>query len=453
MTELDRLDRDLAAWFGEAATPRVPDYVDDILRQTAPLRQRPRWTFPERWLPMTVVTLERRVRRPVPWRTIGAIALFVALLAAIVAVYVGSQRRLAPPFGVARNGVVAYVQTATPRTPAEGALEAFGTLMTVDAATGVAKPLPGGSTSDGEPAFSLDGSRLAFVRQVAGGRQLHAIDARGGTPIALSDVLTNIRGIAWSPDGTRIAFTSDDGQRSHLWIARTDGSGTTMLDLPFAVALPQWRPPDGRELLVVGSPDPGLMPAGEYQGIYMDSDGPTGSNIQLYLVRPDGSGVRPITTGESRGYNYGHIGWTPDGSRIVTHRGSADTFWYPRVVVLADDGRLLHEFGLDPADARFTGTMAPIVSPDGTKVAYVAIDARGLWQARVRAVDGIGPVTKTGPEYEGAGAIMRWSPDGTALVVNHHYWGQTWLLDPAGGRERQASWTDPGYAAFQRLAP
>ena len=40
-----------------AAAPRaVPDYRDDIVRQTARTRQRPAWTFPERWLPVSVIT-------------------------------------------------------------------------------------------------------------------------------------------------------------------------------------------------------------------------------------------------------------------------------------------------------------------------------------------------------------------------------------------------------------
>ena len=39
-----------------------PDYIDDVLATTAQRRQRPAWTFPERWLPMDITT--HASRRP-----------------------------------------------------------------------------------------------------------------------------------------------------------------------------------------------------------------------------------------------------------------------------------------------------------------------------------------------------------------------------------------------------
>ena len=48
----DRLERDLTTWLAETAAPRTPDWTDDIVLATAGLRQRPGWTFLERWIPM-----------------------------------------------------------------------------------------------------------------------------------------------------------------------------------------------------------------------------------------------------------------------------------------------------------------------------------------------------------------------------------------------------------------
>ena len=92
MNRPENLERDLTAWFVETATPRVPDFTDDILRLTAGTRQRPRWSFPERWLPMSVITLGRRTLEPLPWRTIGLLAALALLIAASIAFYVGSQQ-------------------------------------------------------------------------------------------------------------------------------------------------------------------------------------------------------------------------------------------------------------------------------------------------------------------------------------------------------------------------
>ncbi|MFL5641967.1 MAG: hypothetical protein ACJ771_06465 [Chloroflexota bacterium] len=51
MTPLDRLEGQLPAAFTDLADERTPDYLIDILGQTARSRQRPAWTFPGRWFP------------------------------------------------------------------------------------------------------------------------------------------------------------------------------------------------------------------------------------------------------------------------------------------------------------------------------------------------------------------------------------------------------------------
>ena len=111
MNGTDRLERELTTWFADTATPQTPDWTADILSATATMRQRPRWSFPTRWLPAAVVPrLPRLTLRPVPWRTIALLAALVLLLAAAVALYVGSRPRLPAPFGPAANGLVAYAE-------------------------------------------------------------------------------------------------------------------------------------------------------------------------------------------------------------------------------------------------------------------------------------------------------------------------------------------------------
>ena len=51
----DRFQQELPDILTAIAAPRMPDYVDDLLAQAAATRQRPRWTFPERWLPMGAI--------------------------------------------------------------------------------------------------------------------------------------------------------------------------------------------------------------------------------------------------------------------------------------------------------------------------------------------------------------------------------------------------------------
>ena len=107
----DRLERELTTWFVDTATPRTPDWTADILTATATMRQRPRWSFPARWLPAAIVPrLPRLTLQPVPWRRSLSLALLGLLLAAAVTLYVGSRPRLPAPFGPAVNGLVAYAE-------------------------------------------------------------------------------------------------------------------------------------------------------------------------------------------------------------------------------------------------------------------------------------------------------------------------------------------------------
>ena len=448
MSANDRLERDLAAWLAETAAPQTPSYTPDILRRAATMRQRPRWSFSERWLPMSVTTLGRRALRPVPWRTVVLLAALFLLLA-VAALYVGGQRRVPPPFGPAENGRIAMVRTEIATPNRTGYSESFGDILLVDPATGVSDVVVGGPEADGEPVFSLDGTRMSFVRREAGGVALYAIDVRGGPPLRLTAAaMSSIREAAWSPDGRSVAFTvpSESWDGSDLWIAAADGSGASKIDLgDLSAVAPQWRPPDGGELLFVGSAIPGLAALGDYHGIYGDEHA---TGLALYRVRPDGTGLHPITPATGSKFDYGWTSWTPAGDRIVTQL--AGPLGYMRVVVLDSDGREVDR--IDAAGATDVDEIGPVVAPDGTRLAYAEV-AGDIWALHVRQLDGTGTDVTTDHEFLGGAAAFRWSPDGRQLIVNHHYFPGTWLVDADTGAVRQADWTDPGYAAWQRLAP
>ena len=61
MMPTDRFERQLPALLEDLAEPRTPDYLDDLLWQTAHTSQRPAWTFLERWLPMADIATTARV--------------------------------------------------------------------------------------------------------------------------------------------------------------------------------------------------------------------------------------------------------------------------------------------------------------------------------------------------------------------------------------------------------
>ena len=167
MNGTDRLERELTTWFADTATPQTPDWTADILSATATMRQRPRWSFPARWLPAAFVPrLPRLTMQPAPWRTIALLAALALLLAAAVALYVGSRPRVPAPFGPAVNGLVAYAEN--------------GDIWTVDPVTGDRKAIVSLDGAYEAPRFSRDGTRLAFLRG-AGGRDSIAIAHADGS--------------------------------------------------------------------------------------------------------------------------------------------------------------------------------------------------------------------------------------------------------------------------------
>jgi dipeptidyl aminopeptidase/acylaminoacyl peptidase len=412
MNQMDRLERELTTWFVDTAVPRTPDYTDDILRQTARIRQRPRWTFPRRWLPMGLTTLERVPVKPVPWRTIGLLTIIALLLVATAAVFVGSQPRLPAPFGPAANGLVAYAHN--------------GDIYTVDPVTEMRRVIVTGPEMDHDPRWSLDGARLVFLRAKGGGDIPVVANADGSDQIvAKTEPLdaADTDSIAWSPDGRTIAIAADlDGSRAIYFVDAIDGD-VTILATDYLSLEVHWRPPDGRQLLFLGgtSASPRLI-------LYSLEDGIA---REIPISGEDDPDLRPA-------------GWTPDGRRFAFHRGSAE----------------LDEVRTHLVDvATGAETIVPVafghVSNDGTRIAGFNEDGSRTWLCVAR-IDG-GPCLRIGMEAPPPGAThhagLQWSPDDEWLLTRPVLGGPAVLVDPDGGRPDQPSWLTDGAESWQRLAP
>jgi Tol biopolymer transport system component/DNA-binding winged helix-turn-helix (wHTH) protein len=78
---------------------------------------------------------------------------------------------------------------------------------------------PSGQNLDFGPAFSPDGSRVAFVRGIVAGvvEDLYVVPAEGGAPKRLTFDNCFILGITWTPDGRDIVFSSMRGGLASLW--------------------------------------------------------------------------------------------------------------------------------------------------------------------------------------------------------------------------------------------
>src|SRR5688572_16344779 len=149
----------------------------------------------------------------------------LALLLAAAAVFVGTQPRLPEPFGLARNGLIAY--------------DAGGDIYTADPVTGAATALVSGPETDVAPHYSRDGSHIVFERQVGDLRgQLYVVGVDGSDltlvtpePVAFT---ASLQGEPWAaygfaPDGRSVLFASTKNGFPSISIAQSDGSGVRQL--------------------------------------------------------------------------------------------------------------------------------------------------------------------------------------------------------------------------------
>jgi Tol biopolymer transport system component len=161
-------------------------------------------------------------------------------------------------------------------------------------------------TSDGDTtggSFSPDGTMVAFSRWNDG---LYVVDAKGGSPqlVAKSYMAWWLDSPAWSPDGSRIAYTvylegGPEGLTYEIWTVKPDGTDPRLLiDLGECGG-------GGCSGALAWSPD-GSMLAFESM-----RDDPSTRTRAVYVVRADGTGLHRINKDGAE------PSWSPDGSRIV----------------------------------------------------------------------------------------------------------------------------------------
>jgi Tol biopolymer transport system component len=450
MTTFDRFDRDLPLVLEDLYGGPTPAYRDDILSQTQRMPQRPGWTFPERWLPMSVLT-ERMATAPrVPLRLIAVALLIIALVAAIV--YVGSQQpRLPKPFGVANNGLMSY--------------SANGDIYVGDPTTGRSNPIVTGLDRDIEPIFSRDGSKVAFRRVVS------------ATDETFDFFVVN-------PDGTGLTKLTTEPIRHGFWDWSGDTKSLVMVvgteDGDQLVSLDATEAAAPRVLASNIAGDAAIRPPRGDQILFRRGDD---ASAALFVVNADGSSERLVVGPIHRTKEtdaWGQLqwpSWAPDGSMIAFARvpdggtesrvflANADGSAIRQLTVEpGEPGGLEPQMALDPLDVPTWWEGRPIWSPDGTRIAFERWFSPKPWTGDhwtalpigvARLDDGI--VTDAGPAPPGGGAFtIEWSPDGTRILAIPNYYDRGMpanIIDPTTGAVETVQWTvDETWPSWQRVA-
>jgi uncharacterized protein YjdB len=130
------------------------------------------------------------------------------------------------------------------------------------------------TTNATDPAFSADGSRIAYVSTSPGNAEIYVMNADGTSPTRLTNEPSVDGHPVFTPDGQTILFQSArTAGKQQIWAVNVDGSGLTQLtrdSVSFAPAVS----PDGQTVAYVSIRN---------------------KNYDIWLMSRDGSNQRPFT--------------------------------------------------------------------------------------------------------------------------------------------------------------
>lgn len=170
--------------------------------------------------------------------------------------------------------------------------------------TGLTQLTFNGSAEDRGTAWSPDGDRIAFhsarfpvVDPGPGHSRLEimVMDADGANQVRLTDNRFQDSLPSWSPDGSKIAFTSNRDGDFEIYVMDADGTNQTRVtNSPGEDAHPMWSP-DGSQLT-----------------FHSRRNG----RLDVFVMDADGSNVRLVTANTPDTHEFFPV-WSPDGTMIT----------------------------------------------------------------------------------------------------------------------------------------
>ena len=250
-------------------------------------------------------------------------------------------------------------------------------------------PLPGPpSPTATAPAGPL--GRIAFTSRRANGRDdVYVLDLAHPTPTRLTTEPGDDFNPIWSPDARQIAFDSDRGNASAVYLMGADGTNPT----------PVVTYPAGQEPRLTWSPDSRFL-------ALIDS----AAALPLQLFDIPGHATTPVAINAAGGKR--DPAWSPDATLIAF---TLNTGGRDRIAVVNSRGGTPTLLTDDPAADDFL----PAWAPEGDRIAYThCVKGAGQCDINVMARNGTGVLNLTqNPADDNA---PTWSPDGRWIAFASH---------------------------------
>ncbi|HEX4610418.1 MAG TPA: hypothetical protein VH092_19665 [Urbifossiella sp.] len=347
---------------------------------------------------------------------------------------------LAPPGRAAEPGLVFSVRTwegeyASRDVP--GGVEStptVGSISSINAdGTGLKRVVPPGAGVD-YPVASRDGQWVYYQAGTRGNSQIYRCrwDGTGATSLTRPEHVAKAFagaggfgvkeafGYALSADGTRMVFSAHDGTSGRVVTAAADGSSPAPVASHLGYIYMARLSPTNDRVVFSG-------PARGYR-------------LQLAAL-PDG---RPVELTPDHPECFVPQ-FTPDGATVVFVRRDGDVYRvgtdgknFKRLT----EGNRYVEFRLSPKD-RHGSTDGPDLSPDGKRIAFIAV-VDGVPNVFVVDLDG-GNRRQVTTRATPCGRV-KWSPDGRHLsfVSFEGKYPQLFVVPSAGGAVKQLTRLDGG---------